>query len=83
MRAKSKPQRDGATTKNQNPPRRHGDTEKIKTNFHHREHRGHGGELESKSWPEGAEEDQSNKICAKTKNLQLVMSVVRDQRQKI
>src|SRR5436309_10793106 len=40
MRAESKPKREGATTKNQKPPRRHGDTEKIKTNFHQRGHRG-------------------------------------------
>src|SRR5437660_3610035 len=54
-------QRSGAHSQNQNPPRRHGDTEKIKTNFHQRGHRGHGGELETKS-SEGAEENQIKAI---------------------
>jgi len=44
--------RSGATTKNQNPPRRHGDTEKVKTQFSPQGTEGHGGELETKSLPQ-------------------------------
>jgi len=46
--------------------RRHGDTEKIKTNFDHRGHRGARRRTgNQKLASEGAEKDQSNKIWAK------------------
>ena len=62
--------------KKQNPPRRHGDTEKIKTNFDHTfaalsAGSGHRGARRrtgnQKLDAEGAEEDQSNKFAQKTK----------------
>src|SRR5437016_5228329 len=49
------------SVKKQNPPRRHGDTEKIKTNIHHRRHKGARRRTETKSLPQRSHRP-SNKI---------------------